>query len=108
MTLTIKEFRSEVQYGYSRSSVSWVSSHLEDITQLLSRTEKIRPMQSTYECPFRLDDSETRLRLWKLFFPNKPFQGFEDDAVQKYFGLFDKRIKKEHSKEAFDEVLREI
>lgn len=107
MNLNFNECESEVQYGYSKDLVSWTSTFLRELTPLLTRMQKIRPMQSTYECPFRLDDSETRLRLWKLFFPGKPFQGPEDGAVQKYFGLFDKRIKKEHSEDTLDEILKE-
>lgn len=105
--MNFNECESEVQYGYSKDFASWTSTLLKELTPQLTQTQKIRPMQSTYECPFRLDDSETRLRLWKLFFPNKSFQEPEDGAVQKYFGLFDKRIKKEHSKDTLEKILRE-
>jgi hypothetical protein len=106
--MNFNEYESEVQYGYFKDFVSWTSTlFLKQLVPSSTRMQKIRPMQSTYECPFRLDDSETRLRLWKVFFPNKPFQGPEDDAVQKYFGLFDKRIKKEHPKDTLDEILNE-
>jgi hypothetical protein len=107
MSLSFIECESKAQYGYSKGTTSWTSSVSMALTPLLGRMQKVRPMQSTYECPFRLDDSETRLRLWKFFFPDKPFEGVEDNAVEKYFGLFDKRIKKEHSKDVFDEILRE-
>jgi hypothetical protein len=72
-----------------------------------TQIKKTTSMQSTYECPFRLDDKQTRARLWKLFFPDKPLGEPEDNAVEKYFGIFDKYVKKDHPKDAFDKIVNE-
>lgn len=97
---------SEVQYGLQDVSL-WNFILNKELVSPSTLIQSTRPMQSTYECPFQLDDRETRQRLWDFFFPDKPFQEREEGAVQRYFGIFDKRVKKDHPKDAFDRILSE-
>ena len=40
-------------------------------------------------------------------FPEEPLAEPEDHAVEKYFGIFDKYIKKDHPKDIFEKIINE-
>lgn len=41
---------------------------------------------------FKLDDSESRLAIWRALFKDKPLPMIEEDAVEKYAGSLDKYL----------------
>lgn len=71
--------------------------------------QPLEPMQPSYECLFLLDDTETRTKIWNLFFENTPLPEPEDNAVEKYYGLLDKFVgKKKIPKGTIERILEEV
>lgn len=56
--------------------------------------QSLKPMQPSFEYTFSIDDIETRMKIWKIFFGDTPIPKPEDHAVDKYYGVLDEFIKK--------------
>ena len=56
--------------------------------------QSLEPMQTSYECTFLIDDTETRMKIWNLLFENTPLPKSEDNVLAKHYGLLDKFVGK--------------
>lgn len=49
-------------------------------------------ISATFEESLGIDDAETRKKIWRMFFNNKPLPQVKPDAIDKYYGALDKYV----------------
>jgi hypothetical protein len=69
-------------------------------------------LQATFEPNFLIDDTETRRKVWKVFFGDKKLPKVKSDAVDKFYGRLDayvdwKKIDLDKSKDKIRKFLDE-
>jgi hypothetical protein len=67
-----------------------------------------RAVFQTQFCPFLIDDSLTRRKLWRTFFPDTDMPITEIGAVTKYHGVLDQFLKTKPHEDSLDKILRKV
>lgn len=54
--------------------------------------QHINNLQATFEPNFLIDDTETRKKVWQMFFADRRLPKVKADAVERFYGSLDKYV----------------